>query len=193
MSTVALPQSRRWLMGLYFFLASLAVLFFSAVLAVLLVRSSDLRSEPPLPIELPLSLWWSLPLLVVISGAQEWGLSAVKRERQAVFCQTLVIAWLGVALFLVSQTIGLTELLARHNEAPSRDPRSYGLVYALVALHAVHVVGGIPPLALVTWRGLRGDYDHECHTGVKGCAIYWHFLGVVWLSLLGTFTLMRGG
>lgn len=190
MSTVALPQSRRWLMGLYFFLTSLAVLFISAVLAVFLVRSSDLRADPPLPIVLPASLWASVPLLVVISAAQEWGLSAVRRERQAAFCQALVVAWLGVALFLVSQATGLSELLVRHNEAPTRDPRSYGLVYALVALHAVHVVGGIPPLAIVTWKGLRGRYDHECHTGVQACGIYWHFLGIVWLLLLGSFALM---
>ena len=191
MSTASLPQTHRWLMGLYFFLASLAVLFLSAILAMLLVRSSDLRPEPPLPVNVPASLWLSVVFLVVISLGLDRAVAAVRRERQTQFRLAIVGVWLAVLGFLWLQFAGLTVLLERHNQSPARDPRSYGLVYALVMLHAVHVVGGLPPLAIVTWRGFRGRYDHEWNTGPRACAIYWHFLGLVWLALLGTFACLH--
>jgi cytochrome c oxidase subunit III len=191
MSTASLPQTRRWLMGLYFFLASLAVLFLSAILAMLLVRSSDLRPEPPLPVNVPASLWVSAVFLVVISLGLDRAVAALRRERQTQFRLAIVAVWLAVLGFLWLQFAGLTELLERHNQSPARDPRSYGLVYAIVMLHAVHVVGGLPPLAIVTWRGFRGRYDHEWNTGPRACAIYWHFLGLVWLALLGTFACLH--
>ena len=191
MSTASLPQTHRWLMGLYFVLASLAVLFLSAILAMLLVRSSDLRPEPPLPVNVPASLWLSAVFLVVISLGLDRAVAAVRRERQTQFRLAIVGVWLAVLGFLWLQFAGLTVLLERHNQSPARDPRSYGLVYALVMLHAVHVVGGLPPLAIVTWRGFRGRYDHEWNTGPRACAIYWHFLGLVWLALLGTFACLH--
>ncbi len=191
MSTASLPQTHRWLMGLYFFLASLAVLFLSAILAMLLVRSSDLRPEPPLPVNVPASLWLSAVFLVVISLGLDRAVAAVRRERQTQFRLAIVGVWLAVLGFLWLQFAGLTVLLERHNQSPARDPRSYGLVYAIVMLHAVHVVGGLPPLAIVTWRGFRGRYDHEWNTGPRACAIYWHFLGLVWLALLGTFACLH--
>ena len=191
MSTASLPQTHRWLMGLYFFLASLAVLFLSAILAMLLVRSSDLRPEPPLPVNVPASLWLSVVFLVVISLGLDRAVAAVRRERQTQFRLAIVGVWLAVLGFLWLQFAGLTVLLERHNQSPARDPRSYGLVYALVMLHAAHVVGGLPPLAIVTWRGFRGRYDHEWNTGPRACAIYWHFLGLVWLALLGTFACLH--
>jgi cytochrome c oxidase subunit III len=191
MSTASLPQTRRWLLGLYCFLASLAVLFFSAILAMLLVRSSDLRATPPLPVQVPSALWSSVLFLAAISLGLDRAVAAVRRERQTLFRLAMVGVWLAVIAFLWLQFAGLSALLERHNQSPARDPRSYGLVYALVMLHAVHVVGGLPPLAIVTWRGFRGRYDHEWNTGPRACAIYWHFLGLVWLALLGTFACLN--
>ena len=133
MSTASLPQTHRWLMGLYFFLASLAVLFLSAILAMLLVRSSDLRPEPPLPVNVPASLWLSVVFLVVISLGLDRAVAAVRRERQTQFRLAIVGVWLAVLGFLWLQFAGLTVLLERHNQSPARDPRSYGLVYAHAA------------------------------------------------------------
>lgn len=55
----------------------------------------------------------------------------------------------------------------------------------LIALHAAHVVGGLVPLGIVTGRALRGWYDARHAEGVRSCALYWHFLDVVWLTMFG--------
>lgn len=69
------------------------------------------------------------------------------------------------------------------------DRRLEGLVFVLVGLHALHFLGGMFALSIVTWRGLHGRYDHEYHGGLYLCAVYWRFLDVVWITLFVAFLL----
>lgn len=64
-----------------------------------------------------------------------------------------------------------------------------GLVFVIVLLHVLHFTAGMIALATVTWRGLKGRYDHEYHGGLHLCAIYWRFLDIVWIVLFAAFLL----
>ena len=55
--------------------------------------------------------------------------------------------------------------------------------YVLTALHALHVLGGLPPMLIVTVRALRMGYGPSDHRGLVYCAMYWHFLDAVWIVL----------
>ncbi len=69
----------------------------------------------------------------------------------------------------------------------------YGAVlFGMTGLHALHVLSGVI-LILIVWNlGRKGHYSAERHWGVEACAIYWHFVDVVWvfyypaLYLMGT-------
>ena len=66
----------------------------------------------------------------------------------------------------------------------------YGfLFYLLTGLHALHVVGGLVPLAVTTARAWQGKYTAVAHAGVEHVALYWHFLDVIWLVLFGVLVL----
>lgn len=67
------------------------------------------------------------------------------------------------------------------------ERRLEGLVFVLILAHCLHFVGGMVALSIVTWRGLKGRYDHEYHGGLRLCAVYWRFLDVVWLVLFASF------
>src|SRR5207248_1838102 len=69
----------------------------------------------------------------------------------------------------------------------------YGSVlYAMTGLHALHVLSGILFILVIWWKGLKGQYSSQNYWGVEACAIYWHFVDVVWvffypaLYLMGT-------
>ena len=66
----------------------------------------------------------------------------------------------------------------------------YGLVFFLILVHALHVVGGIVALGIVTFRARRRKYDHENYMGVQFAARYWHFLDVVWIGMFTMFLVM---
>ncbi|RPJ46772.1 MAG: heme-copper oxidase subunit III, partial [Candidatus Latescibacterota bacterium] len=55
--------------------------------------------------------------------------------------------------------------------------------YMLTGLHAAHVIGGLGALALTAARAGQGRYTPESRAGVDACAVYWHFLDVVWIVL----------
>jgi len=67
-----------------------------------------------------------------------------------------------------------------------------GMFYAMTGMHAIHVISGVFLLLVVWNRGRKGDFSPERHWGVEGCALYWHYVDVVWvffypaLYLIGT-------
>jgi len=56
--------------------------------------------------------------------------------------------------------------------------------YMLTGLHAAHVVGGLILLAVILRKAVIGAYSPAWHPGVEYVALYWHFLGVVWVVTL---------
>lgn len=69
----------------------------------------------------------------------------------------------------------------------------YGaVVFAMTGMHALHVISGIIFIAIVWNLGRKGGFSPERHWGVESCAIYWHYVDVVWiffypaLYLIGT-------
>ena len=65
----------------------------------------------------------------------------------------------------------------------------YGLTFCLVIVHALHVIGGVAGLTFLLFGLARQAYDHERYFPVKFCAMYWHFLDAVWLTMLAAFAL----
>ena len=56
-------------------------------------------------------------------------------------------------------------------------------LYVITGLHVAHVLVGMIALIVVFLRALLGKYTLVNYNGVKMCAIYWHFLGGLWLYL----------
>lgn len=67
-----------------------------------------------------------------------------------------------------------------------------GIFFAMTGMHALHVLSGIIFILIVWNNGRNGHYSPEKHWGVEACAIYWHYVDVVWvfyypaLYLIGT-------
>jgi cytochrome c oxidase subunit 3 len=80
--------------------------------------------------------------------------------------------------------------LAAGGFAATLDVRT-GLFYVLTGLHGLHVIGGLAPLLYLTSRSLALAATAPLVRGVRHCALYWHFLDVVWLSLLAVIVLAR--
>jgi heme/copper-type cytochrome/quinol oxidase subunit 3 len=66
----------------------------------------------------------------------------------------------------------------------------YGMLFVLVLLHALHVIGGLIPMAVIGHHAWRGRYDHEHHAAVRFLAAYWHFLAAVWVIMFILFLVL---
>lgn len=70
---------------------------------------------------------------------------------------------------------------------------AYGaVVFAMTGIHALHVISGLVLIAIVWNMGRKGHFSAEHNWGVEACAIYWHYVDLVWiffypaLYLIGT-------
>jgi cytochrome c oxidase subunit 3 len=178
-------------LGMRLFLASLTMLFGGSLLGFIVIRVQMRHYWPELP-ELPTLLWLSTGILIVSSFTMQWALRSARRDdqfglRTGMICTTM----LGMAFLIVQMKCWLIWL------APIsqlwRDLNEFRLAltgfYVLTALHALHVIGGLVPLVITARNAANGSYTSDHYAGVHYCAMYWHFLDVVWLILFGTLML----
>ena len=87
-------------------------------------------------------------------------------------------------LFLFGQLIVWYQLMKLGYYATSNVANAF--FYLLTALHGLHLLGGLYFWGRATSKFLKENYQTSRvqHT-IELCAIYWHFLLVVWLVLFG--------
>ena len=65
-----------------------------------------------------------------------------------------------------------------------RDSNAAGsFMYVLTGLHLAHLIFGIGAVAVVWIKSRLQRYNSENLLGVRLCAIFWHFLDVLWVFL----------
>jgi cytochrome c oxidase subunit 3 len=64
---------------------------------------------------------------------------------------------------------------------------SSAFFYVLTWAHAAHVVGALGAVMYVEYRALRYQLGPSRRTMVDVSAIFWHFLDVLWLGIMGLF------
>jgi heme/copper-type cytochrome/quinol oxidase subunit 3 len=103
----------------------------------------------------------------------------------------LLVSLALAILFVAAQAVGMAELLQAHQMSLSTRViiGLDGLGFGLVLLHAVHVLGGMVLLALLSARVATGSLSLQHLPSVRSAASYWHFLEFVWLVMLLLFHL----
>ncbi|MEZ4373964.1 MAG: cytochrome c oxidase subunit 3 [Polyangiaceae bacterium] len=171
-------------MGMIGFLASIGMIFGATIIAYLVTRANNAvwrTAEMP---GLPLGLLGTTAVMFAQAACMTWALRSVRANKLATLERAL---WwslgLGIA-FILGQSLNWYELQSAHLTVSARNLYVFTF-YMLTGVHALHIVGGLPPLGVVIYKTRRREYSSSRHEGVKFCVQYWHFLGVVWLILLG--------
>ena len=163
---------------------TLSMLFGASVVGYLITRSqNDVWKTASMP-GLPLGLLASTLLLAALSAAMHVAKRAVRQNRFETLQRALSVALLLGLAFVIGQAQNWRSM---YGAAIATDARTlYAFTfYMLTGLHAVHVIGGFVPLLVVLSKAKRREYSSSNHEGVKLCAQYWDYLGVIWLILLG--------
>ena len=154
-------------------------MLFAAFTAALLVRRTGTDWTP---VALPPIVWVSTVILVVSSGAVELARAAVRRGDSRRCARWLAVAGLLGVAFLAGQ-VAAWRLLALSGVFLPSNPHA-AFFYVLSAVHAAHLLGGLVALGWTLRWAARGAYTAEHHAGLTHAAIYWHFVGGVWVYLL---------
>ena len=133
-------------------------------------------------IHLPSLVWGNTLILVASSVTFELARRAVKSDgKSAVRGWLAITAILGIA-FVAGQIQVWRQLNASGIYLSSTLHSSF--FYVLSGIHAVHILGGLAGLTMVTIKAWSGRLSSMSFEPLRLCATYWHFMGGVWLYLL---------
>lgn len=175
--------------GLALFFISLGMLFVASMAGVLVVHLA--APAGTVRVGFPPIGWASTGALAVVSLAVHLGLRAVRADREHLFQTWMVTALAAALAFLGLQSVFWLRLLDQEIALGSAVASGMYAYLLLTSLHAAHVLGGVVMQALVTVRALRNRYWSLHHGQVRGTALYWHFIDLVWLVLVGFLLAIR--
>jgi cytochrome c oxidase subunit 3 len=159
--------------------SALFVLFISAYSMRMSVV--DWRALP-----VPRLLWLNTGVLALSSVALQWSYVAARRDDAEGVMIGLLAGGASAVIFLAGQLLAWQQLNAAGYFVASNPANSF--FYLLTAVHGLHLTGGLVALGRTSVKVWRGAEIADTRLSVELCAIYWHFLLLVWLVLLGLLT-----
>lgn len=132
--------------------------------------------------DLPVIFWYST-VVILLSSVSIWMAQQAFRARRMsryriLMALTLV---LGV-LFLLLQYIGFKQLWDKGITLTASV--SYSFLYVIVGMHALHLLGGIAALAIMSLKAFGSKIKTYSSVPVELINTYWHFVDLLWIYLL---------
>jgi cytochrome c oxidase subunit 3 len=134
-------------------------------------------------IALPQLLWVNTVMLIIGSIALETARDAVKKGQLRGLKFRLVTAGLFSFAFLAGQLLAWQQLRASGQLMQSGPAIAF--FYLLTAVHGLHLLGGLWVWGKTMGRLAGGAEVIDVRLSVELCAVYWHYLLLVWIIIFG--------
>jgi cytochrome c oxidase subunit 3 len=168
--------------GLGIFLAVVGALFTLLISAYLTrMGSPDWWSIPVPPL-----LWLNTAVLAANSAVLQWAKIETRHGRRDAVNTALLAGGATGVLFLCGQLVAWRQLMAAGYVLADNPANSF--FYMITGLHGLHILGGLFVLARTSIRARRGFPSKRLSLSVDLCAMYWHFMLIVWLVLFALLT-----
>jgi len=177
------------LLGVILFVASECV-FFAALFGAYFTVRAQATVWPPTGIEEGLK---TLPLpaiattiLLLSSFTMQFAIVAIRMGDRRTMLRLLKVTLVMGATFLGMQAYDYATLgFSIHDTV-------YGTTFfTMTGFHGAHVFGGLVFIYLMLARGWSGQLTKENHYALEACAIYWHFVDIVWIGLFSTLYILK--
>jgi len=139
--------------------------------------------------DLPEIFTYSTIIIVLSSISMYWAQRSVSKNDRGGLTKGLTITLLLGMAFCLTQFSAWSDLVNQGIYFIGNPSGSF--LYVLSALHLAHLVGGMLYLTIVTARSYQGRYNSENHLPVELCAIFWHFLDLLWVYLFVFLYMLR--
>lgn len=164
--------------GLVVFLAVVTALF-AITISAYLMRMEMGEDWRPLPT--PGLLWLNTAGLALGSLALQWAWKGARKKEKQALRQGLLLGGGFTIVFILGQGVVWWQLHEAGHYLASNPATSF--FFFLTALHALHMLGGLAAWARSVSKLRRGASPEEMRASIELCALYWHFLLVIWCIL----------
>jgi len=159
------------------------VMFFAGLVGGYLVLryGGSMWPAPGMP-RLPVGLAGFNTLVIALSSLAMQGAVRSMRalDARGMRRRLFIAAILGSA-FLLLQIVQWSLLVGR---GLSFSGTTYGSTfYVITGAHALHAVSGVAWLLVIAVRQTQLWVTDRRQRGLEVCALYWHFVGLVWVAL----------
>jgi len=182
-------QARAKKMMLWFGIVSL-IMSFAGWTSAFVVSSS--REDWLEGFKLPSSFTISVVLIIISSITLILAKRALKlgsRSQTTLFLVMTLVFGIG---FIVSQLMGFQQIIELgYNFTGPTSNITMSYIYIIAAVHILHVVVGLICLLVVIYNHFKSKYNSAEMLGFELGAIFWHFVGVLWMYLFFFFYFIR--
>lgn len=170
---------------LYFGVATVMFLLIAATFVMRMGGHGISTGQQPdwKPMFWPRLLWINTGVLMLSSAAWEWARGAGQRGQMENLRAGLIAGGVLALLFLAGQLTVWRQLEDAGCGITASTMSAF--FYLITALHGLHVLGGLAVWGRTTVKVLVGSEVTEVRQSVELCAIYWHFLMLVWIVMFG--------
>lgn len=133
---------------------------------------------------LPRVVWAGTALLALSSLALQAAVFAARRNDGPGLARWIGAGAASMAAFLLAQGLAWARMVETGQGLAATPGASF--FYLISGLHGLHILGGLVALARVATRLRAGP--GAAAPAVALCAIYWHFLLIVWIAMLAILT-----
>ncbi|PSH62435.1 cytochrome c oxidase subunit 3 [Phyllobacterium sophorae] len=136
-------------------------------------------------IPIPGLLWVNTGVLMVSSIALQRAKTEAHKNQTGVMKIALLAGLVTGVVFLVGQVFAWRELTRAGYVLADNPANSF--FYLITGMHGLHILGGLVALSRTTLKAWEGARPDRVRLSVELCAMYWHFMLLVWLILFALF------
>ncbi len=175
----ALPNHR---LATFVFLMAGTMLFIGLVGALIVLRYAMPQWPPPGVPSLPLGLGtFNTAVILLSSIALQRGVRAMRLLDAAALRRGLTFASVLGALFVALQALQWSILIGRGLSFAGTTYAS--TFYVISGAHAAHALTGFLWLGAMALRQRQAWVTDAMQRQIEVCALFWHFVGLVWVFL----------
>lgn len=167
----------KWKFITWLFIISIIMLFASQTSAYIVRRAEGNWVE----FDMPTIFYYSTAVLVFSSIFLMFAMQAAKTNEFKKLRLFISLSVLFGISFLFMQYEGWKQLQALGIYLKGNPSGSF--FYVLTGLHAFHLISGIIVLLFAFYYALKMRINSKHLERFKACAMYWHFLDILWVYL----------
>ncbi len=138
---------------------------------------------------IPVAFWYSTAVIVLSSITMIAALRSFKERLMKRYRMLMTVTLLLGLAFIALQVYGFEQLWKIGITLQANV--AYSFLYVIVGLHALHVIGGVIALIVMSLKAFSSRHRNYSSVPVEVMATYWHFVDLLWVYLLIFLVMIR--
>lgn len=132
--------------------------------------------------EVPQLFYYSTAIIVASSVTIQMALKSFRARAMSTYRMLMLVTMALGLLFMITQYLGFKAFWASGMTLQANV--AYSFLYVIVGLHALHVIGGVLALIVMSLKAFSKKRRNYSTVPVELITTYWHFVDVLWIYLL---------